>query len=135
MPLGTRIMPGEPAAIQPLNHRLHTLTTYELKDRRRELERAITGIAPGAPVQAALRRQLDAVIAEQEDRARPPVPDLHRAHDVTGLSSGDLERVRRELTASLALTRPGSPARVPILAQMSAIDTELSERAAERPGT
>ena len=63
-------MPADPATVEPLKHPLHALTTYELKDRRRELERAITGIAPDAPVQAALRRQLDAVIAEQEERAR-----------------------------------------------------------------
>jgi len=31
---------------------------------------AIKGISPDAPVQAHLRRQLDAVLAEQEDRAR-----------------------------------------------------------------
>jgi len=64
-------MPAEPVTVEPLKHPLHALTTYELKDRRHELERAIKGIAAGAPVQAALRRQLDAVIAEQEDRARP----------------------------------------------------------------
>jgi len=63
------------------------------------------------------------------------MPDLHRAHDVSGLTSGDLERARRELTASLALVRPDSPVRVPILAQMNAIDAELAGRAAERPGT
>ena len=63
-------MPAESVTVEPLKHPLHALTTYELKDRRRELERAIKGIAPGAPVQATLRRQLDAVIAEQEDRAR-----------------------------------------------------------------
>lgn len=63
-------MPAEPVTVEPLKHPLHALTTYELKDRRRELEHAITGIAPGAPVQAALRRALDAVIAEQEDRVR-----------------------------------------------------------------
>ena len=57
------------------------------------------------------------------------MPDLHRAHDVSGLTSGALERARRELTASLALVRPGSPARVPILAQMRAIETELAGRA------
>jgi hypothetical protein len=62
------------------------------------------------------------------------MPDLHRVHDVSGHTSGDLERARRELTASLALIRPGSPARVPIMAQMSAIDTELAGRSAERPG-
>jgi len=61
-------MPAEPVTVQPPKHPLHALTTYELKDRRRELERAIKGIAPGAPIQADLRRALDAVIAEQEDR-------------------------------------------------------------------
>src|SRR5712691_6734739 len=71
MPLGSRTMPTEPVTVEPLKHPLHALTMYELKDRRRELERAINGISPDAPVQADLRRQLDAVIAEQEDRARP----------------------------------------------------------------
>jgi len=54
------------------------------------------------------------------------VPD--RPYDVSGLTAPELERARRELTASLALVRPGSPARVPILAQMSAIETELAVR-------
>ena len=63
-------MPPEPAAVKPPRHPLYALTTYELKDRRRELERAIKGIAADAPIQADVRRALDAVIAEQEDRAR-----------------------------------------------------------------
>ena len=63
-------MPAEPAPVEPPKHPLHALATYELRDRRRELEHAIKGIAPDAPVQADLRRQLDAVIAEQEDRAK-----------------------------------------------------------------
>ncbi len=63
-------MPAEPAAVNPPKHPLYALTTYELKDRRRELERAIKGIAADAPIQADVRRALDAVIAEQEDRAR-----------------------------------------------------------------
>jgi len=62
------------------------------------------------------------------------MPDLHRVHDVSGLTSSNLERARRELTASLALVRPCSPARVPILAQMNAIDAELAGPAAKRPG-
>ena len=45
------------------------LTSYELRDYRRELERAIKGIFSDAPVQADLRAKLDAVLAEQEDRA------------------------------------------------------------------
>ena len=51
-----------------------------------------------------------------------------REHDVTALTGRELERARRELAASLALTRPGSPARGPILAHLSAIDAELAER-------
>jgi hypothetical protein len=56
-----------------------------------------------------------------------------RDHDVRHLSARELERARRELAASLALARPGSPVRVPILARISAIDTELAARPASRP--
>jgi hypothetical protein len=51
-----------------------------------------------------------------------------RNHNVAGLSDAELDRARRELAASLALARPGSPIRVPILSHMSAIDTELASR-------
>jgi hypothetical protein len=50
-------------------------------------------------------------------------------NSVRGILAGDLERTRRELAASLALARPGSPVRVPIEANLSAIDAELAERA------
>jgi hypothetical protein len=120
-----------PLSVEPPKHPAHALTTYELRDYRRDLERAIQGIASDAPVQAHLRRRLDAVIAEQEDRARLAIRD----HDVTGLTASQLERARRELQASLALVRPDSPARVPILAQMNAIDTELAGRTGERPAS
>jgi len=63
-------MSAEPFAVTPPKHPLYALTTYELRDYRRDLERAITGISPGAPALAALRARLDAVIAEQDDRAR-----------------------------------------------------------------
>jgi hypothetical protein len=53
-----------------------------------------------------------------------------RDHDVSQLTARELERARRELAASLALARPGSPVRVPILARISAIDTEAAARAA-----
>jgi hypothetical protein len=56
------------------------------------------------------------------------VPDPGRQHDVSELTSRELERARRELQASLALARPGSPARVPILAHLSAIDADLAGR-------
>ena len=51
-----------------------------------------------------------------------------RDHDVTALTTRELEHARRELAASLALARPGSPACVPILARLSAIDAELVQR-------
>ncbi len=51
-----------------------------------------------------------------------------RDYDVTALSLGELERARRELAASLALARLDSPARVPILAHIGAIDSELARR-------
>jgi hypothetical protein len=63
-------MSFDSATFEKPNHPLYALTTYELRDRRRELEQAIGGVSPDAPVQAELRRQLDAVIAEQEDRVR-----------------------------------------------------------------
>ncbi len=54
--------------------------------------------------------------------------DLHRIHDVSGLTAGELERAKRDLQVSLSLAWPGSPVREPILAEMSAIDRELGER-------
>jgi hypothetical protein len=57
-----------------------------------------------------------------------------REHDVTALTAAELAAARRELVASLALARPGSPVRVPIQARMAAIDGELAGRTAARPG-
>ena len=51
-----------------------------------------------------------------------------RPHDVSGLTSAELERARRDLEISLALAFPGSPVRVPILAELSAINAELNHR-------
>jgi hypothetical protein len=51
-----------------------------------------------------------------------------RDHDMTKLTAAQLERARRELAASLALARPGSPVRAPILARISAVDAELAVR-------
>ena len=54
-----------------------------------------------------------------------------RDHDIRELTASELERARRELAASLALARPGSPVRVPILARIGAIDTEMIARTAQ----
>jgi hypothetical protein len=52
---------------------LHSLTTFELRDYRHQLERAIAfldGKDPVPPARAVLRARLDAVLAEQDERAR-----------------------------------------------------------------
>ena len=123
-------MPAEPVPVTPPKHPLPALTSFELRDYRRELERAIKGISPGAPVQAALRAKLNAVLASRTTGPRwLPV----REHDMTTLTLAELECAWRELAASLALARPGSPVCVPIQAQLTAIDAELARRVATRP--
>ena len=57
---------------------------------------------------------------------------MTRSHDVGQLTTAELERTRRELRVSLALITPGSPAHVPILAHLRAIDAELAARADHR---
>jgi hypothetical protein len=59
------------------------------------------------------------------------VPD--RDHDVTALTEAELDRARRDLKMSLALSVPGSPVSVPILASLRAIDTELADRTGRVP--
>jgi hypothetical protein len=52
---------------------LHAMTTYELRDYRHDLEQAIAFFdrqAPVPPASAQLRARLDAVLAEQDERAR-----------------------------------------------------------------
>jgi hypothetical protein len=51
-------------------HPLAQLCTFELQGYRRELEAALTDVAPGTPAHADLRRQLDDVAAEEDDRRR-----------------------------------------------------------------
>jgi hypothetical protein len=54
-------------------HPLHALTTYELRDYRRQLENAIAFFDQQAPVPAVrddVQATLDAVTAEQESRER-----------------------------------------------------------------
>jgi hypothetical protein len=56
-----------------------------------------------------------------------------RDHVASGLTDRELERARRQLAASLALSRPGSPIHAPIQAQLTAIDTALADRAHHDP--
>jgi hypothetical protein len=62
------------------------------------------------------------------------MPDQGRPQDVTGLTAGELDRARRDLHASLALARPDSVVRAPILTHLSAIDAELAERGTGKAG-
>jgi hypothetical protein len=62
-------MNTEPQTAEP-QYPVYQLTTSELTRYRRELEHAVTGISPGAPVQAELRRRLDVVLAEQDEREK-----------------------------------------------------------------
>ncbi|HEY3810494.1 MAG TPA: ATP-binding protein, partial [Acidimicrobiales bacterium] len=75
----------------------------------------------------------DRIVWARLDLPQIPMPGPGRMPDVTGLTPGKLERTRRELAASLALARPDSPARVPILAHLAAIDAELAGRDARQP--
>ena len=54
------------------------------------------------------------------------MPD--RPHDVSGMTSAELQRAGCHLQVSLTLAFSGSPVRGPILAHLSAIDTELDQR-------
>ncbi len=60
------------------------------------------------------------------------MPDPGRLPDVSTLTSGQLEHTRRELAAALALARPSSPVRAPIMAHLAAIDAELTSRAGQQ---
>ena len=60
---------------------------------------------------------------------------MTRDHDVGQLTTAELEITMRELRANLGLISPGSPAHVPILAHMRAIDAELAGRTGgQQPG-
>lgn len=63
-------MPAEPVTVAQPKHPLHALTTYELRDYRRELEHALNTLPAHAPVRALLRQNLDAVLAEQQSRTQ-----------------------------------------------------------------
>jgi hypothetical protein len=64
---------AQPPVVEKPKHQLSQLTTYELRDYGRELEKAIAFFGRQDPVpsaRAALQSRLDAVIAEQDDRVR-----------------------------------------------------------------
>ena len=63
----------EPTTVALPRHQMHALTTYELRDYRRQLESAIAFFDrkdPVPPARGTLQARLDEVVAEQEDRKR-----------------------------------------------------------------
>jgi hypothetical protein len=60
------------------------------------------------------------------------MPDIRRSHDVSTLTPRELKHARRELQA-LALARPGSPSRTPILTRLAAIDAALARLTGQQP--
>ena len=69
-------------AIQQPPHPMPALTTYELKNYRRELEHSLKTLPEHAQVRALLQQRLTEVLAEQESRNR-----LHHANG-TGATMG-----------------------------------------------
>ena len=70
-------MTTEPATVEPPEHPLHALTTYELSRYRRQLEHALKALPEHAAVRELLRGKLAEALAEQESRvviADAPVP-------------------------------------------------------------
>jgi hypothetical protein len=66
-------MTADPGSVEQPEHSLPALTTYELRDYRRQLERAVAFFDAKDPVPSArddLKARLDAVLAEQDDRTR-----------------------------------------------------------------
>jgi hypothetical protein len=66
-------MATDPATVAPPKHPLYALTTSELSEHRRQLERAIAsydGVDPVPRARADLQARLDDVIAEQDDRTK-----------------------------------------------------------------
>jgi hypothetical protein len=61
-------VPGEPVTVEPPEHPLHALTTYELSSCRRQLEHALKALPEHAAIRELLRGKLAKVLAEQGSR-------------------------------------------------------------------
>ena len=107
------------------------LTTSHLDRYASQLARCLKALDTAAPIRISVQDELAAVRAEQDTRAA--TQDPRRQPDMTGQTPGELERARRELAASLALARPGSPVRAPIQAHLDAIDAALAAGATPPP--
>jgi hypothetical protein len=68
-PMTAEPAPAGPVTVDPPEHPLHALTTYELSRYRRQLEHALKALPEHATVRELLRGKLAEVLAEQENRA------------------------------------------------------------------
>jgi hypothetical protein len=62
-----------PLDVSPPAHPLHAMTTFELRDHRRDLEAAIAFASRSgsvSPERASLQARLDDLLAEQADRQK-----------------------------------------------------------------
>jgi hypothetical protein len=62
-------MTAGPVTVEPPEHPLGALTTYELSRYRRQLEHALKALPEHATVRELLREKLGEALAEQESRA------------------------------------------------------------------
>ena len=111
------------------------LTAAGLDRYASQLARCLKALQTSAPIRGRVQHELATVRAGQHARASSGPGDPPRRYDASGLSAGELDRTRRELAASLALARPDSPARGPVLAHLAAIDAELAARPGGPPGS
>ena len=66
-------MPADATTVEPPKHPMYAMTTFELREYRRQLEQCIELLDrqdPVPPVRDRLQASLDAVLTEQEERAR-----------------------------------------------------------------
>jgi DNA-binding transcriptional regulator/RsmH inhibitor MraZ len=61
-------VPAGPVTVEPPDHPLHALATYELSRYRRELEHALEALPQHAAVRELLIGKLAEVLAEQDSR-------------------------------------------------------------------
>jgi hypothetical protein len=61
--------------VEQPQHPMHALTTYELKNYRRELEHSLRALPEHVAVRVLLQQRLAEVLAEQDSRSR-----LHEAN-------------------------------------------------------
>jgi DNA-binding transcriptional regulator/RsmH inhibitor MraZ len=61
-------MTAAPVTVEPPEHPLHALATYELSRYRRELEHTLTALPQHAAARELLQGKLAEVLAEQESR-------------------------------------------------------------------